>query len=395
MEYTRIIAPAAAAMRPSGIRKFFDIAAEMKGCISLGVGEPDFKTPWRIRDAGIRSLEKGKTTYTANAGLKELRQEIAAYMQRRFGLSYDPLAETLVTVGGSEAIDMCIRSLVAPGDEVIIPEPCFVCYQPITTLTGGVPVPVPLRAENEFRLTAAELKAAITPRTKLLVLPFPCNPTGAVMEKQHLEEIAQVLRGTDIMVLSDEIYAELTYGSQPHVSIASLPGMAERTVVVNGFSKAFAMTGWRLGYACGPAPIISVMTKLHQNCIMCAPTTSQHAAVVAMRECDDEIERMRREYDARRRLLVKRLNDMGLACFEPKGAFYVFPSVQATGMSSEAFCEALLYAKQVAVVPGTAFGDSGEGFVRISYAYSVGHLTEALDRIQAFLEERGANAAHG
>lgn len=395
MEYTRIIAPAAAAMRPSGIRRFFDIAAEMKGCISLGVGEPDFKTPWRIRDAGIRSLERGKTTYTANAGLKELRQEIAAYMQRRFGLSYDPLAETLVTVGGSEAIDMCIRSLVAPGDEVVIPEPCFVCYQPITTLTGGVPVPVPLKAENEFRLTAAELKAAITPRTKLLVLPFPCNPTGAVMEKQHLEEIAQVLRGTDIMVLSDEIYAELTYGSQPHVSIASLPGMAERTVVVNGFSKAFAMTGWRLGYACGPAPIISVMTKLHQNCIMCAPTTSQHAAVVAMRECDDEIERMRREYDARRRLLVKRLNDMGLACFEPKGAFYVFPSVQATGMSSEAFCEALLYAKKVAVVPGTAFGDSGEGFVRISYAYSVSHLTEALDRIQAFLEERGANAAHG
>lgn len=395
MEYTRIIAPAAAAMRPSGIRRFFDIAAEMKGCISLGVGEPDFKTPWRIRDAGIRSLERGKTTYTANAGLKELRQEIAAYMQRRFGLSYDPLAETLVTVGGSEAIDMCIRSLVAPGDEVVIPEPCFVCYQPITTLTGGVPVPVPLKAENEFRLTAAELKAAITPRTKLLVLPFPCNPTGAVMEKQHLEEIAQVLRGTDIMVLSDEIYAELTYGSQPHVSIASLPGMAERTVVVNGFSKAFAMTGWRLGYACGPAPIISVMTKLHQNCIMCAPTTSQHAAVVAMRECDDEIERMRREYDARRRLLVKRLNDMGLACFEPKGAFYVFPSVQATGMSSKAFCEALLYAKKVAVVPGTAFGDSGEGFVRISYAYSVSHLTEALDRIQAFLEERGANAAHG
>ena len=395
MEYERIVAPAAAAMRPSGIRKFFDIAAELEGCISLGVGEPDFKTPWRIRAAGIRSLEKGKTTYTANAGLKELRQEIAAYMQRRFGLCYEPLKEVLVTVGGSEAIDMCIRSLVAPGDEVIIPEPCFVCYQPITTLTGGVPVPVPLKAENEFRLTAAELKAAITPRTKLLVLPFPCNPTGAVMEKEHLEEIAQVLRETDIVVLADEIYAELTYGDKRHVSIASLPGMAERTVVVNGFSKAFAMTGWRLGYACGPAPLISVMTKLHQNCIMCAPTTSQYAAVVAMRECDDEIERMRREYDMRRRLLVKRLNEMGLACFEPKGAFYVFPSVQATGLSSEAFCEALLYAQKVAVVPGTAFGDSGEGFVRISYAYSVNHLTEALDRIQAFLQEREAGAAHG
>ena len=395
MDYAKIISAAARDMRPSGIRKFFDIAAEMKDCISLGVGEPDFKTPWTVRDAGIRSLEKGKTTYTANAGLKELRQEIAAYMQRRFGLCYEPLKEVLVTVGGSEAIDMCIRSLVAPGDEVIIPEPCFVCYQPITTLTGGVPVPVPLKAENEFRLTAAELKAAITPRTKLLVLPFPCNPTGAVMEKEHLEEIAQVLRETDIVVLADEIYAELTYGDKRHVSIASLPGMAERTVVVNGFSKAFAMTGWRLGYACGPAPLISVMTKLHQNCIMCAPTTSQYAAVVAMRECDDEIERMRREYDMRRRLLVKRLNEMGLACFEPKGAFYVFPSVQATGLSSEAFCEALLYAQKVAVVPGTAFGDSGEGFVRISYAYSVNHLTEALDRIQAFLQEREAGAAHG
>lgn len=367
----------------------------MKDAISLGVGEPDFETPWHIREEGIYSLEKGRTFYTSNAGLRELKVEISSYLKRRFDVTYDPDHEVMVTVGGSEAIDMCIRSLVAPGDEVIIPEPCFVCYQPITTLTGGVPVPVPLKAENEFRLTAAELKAAITPRTKLLVLPFPCNPTGAVMEKEHLEEIAQVLRETDIVVLADEIYAELTYGDKRHVSIASLPGMAERTVVVNGFSKAFAMTGWRLGYACGPAPLISVMTKLHQNCIMCAPTTSQYAAVVAMRECDDEIERMRREYDMRRRLLVKRLNEMGLACFEPKGAFYVFPSVQATGLSSEAFCEALLYAQKVAVVPGTAFGDSGEGFVRISYAYSVNHLTEALDRIQAFLQEREAGAAHG
>lgn len=390
IDYERIVSPAAAAMRPSGIRKFFDIAAEMPDCISLGVGEPDFKTPWRIRDAGIRSLEKGQTTYTANAGLKELRQEIGAYMQRRFGLCYDPLKETMVTVGGSEAIDMCIRALVAPGDEVIIPEPSFVCYQPITTLTGGVPVPVPLKLENQFRLTAAELKAAITPKTKLLILPFPCNPTGAVLERAQLEELAAVLRGTNVMVLSDEIYAELTYGETRHVSIASVPGMAERTIVVNGFSKAFAMTGWRLGYACGPEPIIKVMTKLHQNCIMCAPTTSQHAAVVAMRECDDEIERMRQEYDLRRRFLVKRLNGMGLACFEPKGAFYVFPSIRATGLTSEQFCEKLLYAKKVAVVPGTAFGDSGEGFLRISYAYSIQHLQEALDRIEAFLQEAGA-----
>lgn len=387
MDYERLIAPAAAAMRPSGIRKFFDLAAEMKDCISLGVGEPDFKTPWRIRDAGIQTLQKGRTTYTANAGMKELRQEIAAYMNRRFGLRYNPEGEVLVTVGGSEAIDMCIRSLVAPGDEVIIPEPCFVCYQPITTLTGGVPVPVELRAEDDFRLTAEALRRAITPKTKLLVLPFPSNPTGAVMERSDLEAIAQVLEGTNIMVLSDEIYAELNYGPNRHVSIASLPGMAERTIVVNGFSKAFAMTGWRLGYACGPKPVLQVMTKLHQNCIMCAPTVSQHAAIVAMRECDEEIEQMRQEYDMRRRFLVKRLNQMGLQCFEPKGAFYVFPSIRSTGMSSEEFCEKLLYAKQVAVVPGTAFGQCGEGFVRISYAYSVKHLEQALDRIEAFLEE--------
>ena len=387
MDYERLIAPAAAAMRPSGIRKFFDLAAEMKDCISLGVGEPDFKTPWRIRDAGIQTLQKGRTTYTANAGMKELRQEIAAYMNRRFGLRYNPEGEVLVTVGGSEAIDMCIRSLVAPGDEVIIPEPCFVCYQPITTLTGGVPVPVELRAEDDFRLTAEALRRAITPKTKLLVLPFPSNPTGAVMERSDLEAIAQVLEGTNIMVLSDEIYAELNYGPNRHVSIASLPGMAERTIVVNGFSKAFAMTGWRLGYACGPKPVLQVMTKLHQNCIMCAPTVSQHAVIVAMRECDEEIEQMRQEYDMRRRFLVKRLNQMGLQCFEPKGAFYVFPSIRSTGMSSEEFCEKLLYAKQVAVVPGTAFGQCGEGFVRISYAYSVKHLEQALDRIEAFLEE--------
>ena len=387
MDYSKLISPAAQAMRPSGIRKFFDLAAEMKDCISLGVGEPDFKTPWRIRDAAIKSLQAGRTTYTANAGMKELRIEIANYMKRRFGLEYDALGEVLVTVGGSEAIDLCIRSLVAPGDEVIIPEPCFVCYQPITTLTGGVPVPVALRAEDEFRLTPEALKAAITPRTKLLILPFPSNPTGAVMEREDLEAIAEVLRDTNIIVLSDEIYAELNYGANRHVSIASLPGMWERTVVVNGFSKAFAMTGWRMGYACGPKPLIQVMTKLHQNCIMCAPTISQYAAIVAMRECDEEIEEMRQEYDMRRRFLVRRLNEMGLQCFEPKGAFYVFPSIQSTGMTSEEFCEKLLYAKQVAVVPGTAFGDCGEGFVRISYAYSVKHLEQALERIGAFLKE--------
>ena len=391
MNYDQILNQKIQGVKPSGIRKFFDILEEMTDAITLGIGEPDFVTPWHIRDAGIYSLERGHTKYTSNAGMLELRREIANYLKRRFDLSYDYTSQVLVTVGGSEAIDMAIRSLVAPGDEVIIPEPCFVCYQPITTLTGGVPVPVPLKAENEFRLTAEELKAAITPKTKLLVLPFPCNPTGAVMEKEHLEAIAQVLRGTDIMVLSDEIYAELNYGTERHVSIASLPGMAERTIVVNGFSKAFAMTGWRLGYACGPAPVMKIMTKLHQNCIMCAPTTSQYAAVVAMRECDDEIERMRREYDVRRRLLVKRFNDMGMDCFEPKGAFYVFPSIQRTGLSSADFCEKLLYSQKVAVVPGTAFGDSGEGYVRVSYAYSVNHLTEALGRIERFLEELGVH----
>lgn len=387
MEYEKLIAPAAAAMRPSGIRKFFDLAADMPECISLGVGEPDFKTPWAIREAGIDSLEHGRTRYTANAGLKELRAEIARYLQRRMHLTYDPADEILVTVGGSEAIDMCIRALVSPGDEVIIPEPCFVCYEPITTLSGGVPVPVACRPENDFRLSAADLAAALTPRTKLLILPFPNNPTGAVMEREDLEEIAKVLRGTDVMVLSDEIYAELTYGLHPHVSIAALPGMAERTIVVNGFSKAYAMTGWRLGYACGPAPILRVMTKIHQSAIMSAPTTSQYAAIVAMRECDSEIERMRDEYNHRRRFVVKALNDMGLTCFEPRGAFYAFPCIRSTGMSSEAFCTALLEQKHVALVPGNAFGASGEGYCRVSYAYSVEHLQEALSRIRAFLAE--------
>lgn len=387
MDYAKLIAPAAQAMRPSGIRRFFDLAAEMPECISLGVGEPDFKTPWAVREAGIESLELGHTRYTSNAGLKELRIEISHYLERRFGLRYDPMSQVLITVGGSEAIDMCIRTLVQPGDEVIIPEPCFVCYEPITTLSGGVPVPVPCRAEDAFRLRADALAAAITPRTKLLIMPFPNNPTGAVMEKEDLEAIAQVLRGTNIMVLSDEIYAELTYGLQPHVSTASLPGMAERTVVVNGFSKTYAMTGWRLGYACGPAPILQVMTKIHQSAIMSAPTTSQYAAITALRDCDLEIDRMRDEYNMRRRLVVRSFNEMGLHCFEPRGAFYAFPCIQSTGMTSEEFCTRLLEKKHVAIIPGGAFGASGEGYARVSYAYSVEHLTEALKRIREFLQQ--------
>lgn len=387
MDYTKLIAPAAQAMRPSGIRRFFDLAAEMPDCISLGVGEPDFKTPWAVREAGIESLEMGRTRYTSNAGLKELRIEISRYLERRFGLRYDPMRQVLITVGGSEAIDMCIRTLVQPGDEVIIPEPCFVCYEPITTLSGGVPVPVRCREEDEFRLRADALAAAITPRTKLLIMPFPNNPTGAVMEREDLEAIAEVLRGTDIMVLSDEIYAELNYGLQPHVSIATLPGMAERTVVVNGFSKTYAMTGWRLGYACGPEPILQVMTKIHQSAIMSAPTTSQYAAITALKECDQEIDRMRDEYNMRRRLVVRSFNEMGLRCFEPRGAFYAFPCIRSTGMSSEEFCTRLLEAKHVAIIPGGAFGSSGEGYARVSYAYSVEHLTEALKRIREFLQQ--------
>ncbi len=386
MDYNNLIAPAARAMRPSGIRKFFDLAADMPHCISLGVGEPDFKTPWAVREAGIESLERGKTRYTANAGIKELRGEIANYLTRRFALPYAPADEIVVTVGGSEAIDLCVRALVAPGDEVIIPEPCFVCYDPITTLAGGVAVHVECKAEDEFRLNPAALKAAITPRTKLLILPFPNNPTGAVMERQHLEEIADVLCGTDIMVLSDEIYAELNYGKALHVPFATLPDMWQRTITVNGFSKSYAMTGWRLGYACGPAPIIAVMTKIHQSAIMSAPTTSQYAAIAALRECDGEIERMRDEYNMRRRLCVKGFHDLGLDCFTPQGAFYVFPCIKSTGLTSQEFCTRLLQEKEVAVVPGDAFGASGAGYVRISYAYSVEHLTEALKRIKEFVQ---------
>ena len=375
-------------MRPSGIRKFFDLAADMPHCISLGVGEPDFKTPWSVRDAGIRSLELGRTKYTANAGLKDLRKEICTYLQRRFELHYQE-ENVLVTVGGSEAIDLTIRAVVQPGEEVIIPEPCFVCYEPITQLTGGVPVHIATRAEDQFRLTADQLRAAITPRTKLLIFPYPNNPTGAVMSAAEMEEIAAVLRETNVLVLSDEIYSELTYGLDRHVSIASLPGMAERTIVVNGFSKSYAMTGWRLGYAAGPAPLVKVMTKIHQSCIMSAPTTSQYAAITALRQCDDQIEMMRDEYNRRRRYVVKALNDMGLTCFEPRGAFYVFPSIQISGLTSSEFCEQLLREKEVAIIPGSAFGASGEGYARISYAYSVDHLQTAMKRIREFLTEHG------
>ena len=388
MNYDELLAPAAKAMRPSGIRKFFDLAADMPHCISLGVGEPDFKTPWSVRDAGIRSLELGRTKYTANSGLKELRGEICNYLQRRFDLHYKE-ENILVTVGGSEAIDLTIRAVVQPGDEVIIPEPCFVCYEPITQLTGGVPVHIATRAEDQFRLTADQLRAAITPRTKLLIFPYPNNPTGAVMSAAEREEIAAVLRETNVLVLSDEIYSELTYGLDRHVSIASLPGMAERTIVVNGFSKSYAMTGWRLGYAAGPAPLVKVMTKIHQSCIMSAPTTSQYAAITALRQCDDQIEMMRDEYNRRRRYVVKALNDMGLTCFEPRGAFYVFPSIQISGLTSSEFCEQLLREKEVAIIPGSAFGASGEGYARISYAYSVDHLQTAMKRIREFLTEHG------
>ena len=388
MNYDELLAPAAKAMRPSGIRKFFDLAADMPHCISLGVGEPDFKTPWSVRDAGIRSLELGRTKYTANSGLKELRGEICNYLQRRFELHYKE-ENVLVTVGGSEAIDLAIRAVVQPGDEVIIPEPCFVCYEPITQLTGGVPVHIATRAEDQFRLTADQLRAAITPRTKLLIFPYPNNPTGAVMSAAEMEEIAAVLRETNVLVLSDEIYSELTYGLDRHVSIASLPGMAERTIVVNGFSKSYAMTGWRLGYAAGPAPLIKVMTKIHQSCIMSAPTTSQYAAITALRQCDDQIEMMRDEYNRRRRYVVKALNEMGLTCFEPRGAFYVFPSIQISGLTSSEFCEQLLREKEVAIIPGSAFGASGEGYARISYAYSVDHLQTAMKRIREFLKEHG------
>ena len=388
MDYEKILNPTVTRdIKPSGIRKFFDIAASMEGVISLGVGEPDFPTPWHIRQAGIKSLEGSKTRYTSNSGLIELREEICKYISRRYCVDYDPKSEVLVTVGGSEGIDAAIRALVAYGDEVIIPQPSFVCYEPIVRLAGGVPVIVNLKAENDFRLTAKELREAITDKTKLLVFPFPSNPTGAIMEREDLEEIAEVLRGTDICVLSDEIYSELTYGGKRHVSIASIDGMRERTVLVNGFSKSYSMTGWRMGYACAPAPVIAQMTKIHQFAIMSAPTTSQYAAVEALKNGDDDVERMVGEYDMRRRLVVHGFNKIGMDCFEPKGAFYCFPSIKMTGMTSEEFCEKLLLSKKVAVVPGSAFGECGEGFVRVSYCYSTEHIKEALSRIEEFLKE--------
>ena len=373
-------------IKPSGIRKFFDIVSEMQDAISLGVGEPDFDTPWHIRDEGIYSLEKGRTFYTSNAGLKELRVEIANYLDRRFGLNYHPEQEMLITVGGSEAIDIAMRAMLDPGDEVLIPQPSYVSYVPCAVLANGVPVIIELKAENEFRLTAEELEAAITPKTKLLVLPFPNNPTGSVMERKDLEAIAKVIEKYDLYVLSDEIYAELTY-LEKHVSIASLPGMKERTILISGFSKSHAMTGWRLGYACGPAVIIKQMLKIHQFAIMCAPTTSQYAAVEAMKNGDADVAMMREEYNGRRRYLMKRFKDMGLECFEPFGAFYAFPCIKEFGMTSDEFATRLLNAKKVAVVPGAAFGDCGEGFLRISYAYSLDDLKEALDRVEEFITE--------
>ena len=388
IDYGKILNPTVVNdIKPSGIRRFFDIAASMDDVISLGVGETDFPTPWHIRRAGIKSLENSKTRYTSNAGLIELREEISRYVSGRYGIAYNPQNEVLVTVGGSEGIDGAIRALVAPGDEVIIPQPSFVCYEPIVRLSGGVPVIVELKAENEFRLTANELRDAITDKTKLVIFPFPSNPTGAIMEKEDLVEIADVLRDTNICVLSDEIYSELTYGGLRHVSIASIDGMRERVVLVNGFSKAYSMTGWRMGYVCAPAPIIAQMTKIHQFAIMSAPTTSQYAAVEALRNGDGDIEHMVAEYDMRRRLMVHGFNKLGMDCFEPKGAFYCFPSIQKTGMTSEEFCEKLLVSKKVAVVPGSAFGRCGEGFIRASYCYSTDHIKEALSRIEEFLRE--------
>ncbi len=372
-------------IKPSGIRKFFDLVSEMKDAISLGVGEPDFDTPWHIRDEGIYSLERGRTFYTSNAGLKELKEEIANYLRRRVHVDYDDRHEILVTVGGSEAIDMAMRVMLNPGEEVLIPQPSYVSYEPCTIMAGGKPVIIELKAENEFRLTPEELLEHITDKTKLLVLPFPNNPTGAIMEQKDLEAIAKVIIEKDLYVLSDEIYSELTY-KEDHVSIASIPGMQERTILINGFSKAYAMTGWRLGYACGPRKIIEQMTKLHQYAIMCAPTTSQYAAVEALRNGDDDVAMMREAYNQRRRYLVHAFKEMGLECFEPYGAFYIFPCIKEFGMTSEEFASRFLMEEKVAVVPGTAFGDCGEGFLRISYAYSLENLKEALGRMQKFID---------
>lgn len=386
MDYAKLLSPVVQKVKPSGIRKFFDIANTMKDVISLGVGEPDFPTPWEIRKAGILSLEAGKTRYTANRGLEQLREEISHWMERKYGLSYDPSDEILVTVGGSEAIDGTIRAVVCPGDEVIIPQPSYVCYEPLVRLSGGIPVILETTAEHDFRVTSEMLRGALTDRTKLLILPYPCNPTGGIMERADLEALAEVLRGTDVLVLSDEIYSELTFGGKRHVSPAAVEGMKERTVVVNGFSKTFSMTGWRMGFACGPAGLMEQITKIHQFAIMCAPTTAQYAAVEALRHGDDAVESMKEEYDMRRRLIVAGFNRLGLSCREPMGAFYAFPCIRSTGLTSEEFCERLLYAERVAVVPGTAFGQGGEGFIRASYCYSTDHIKEALRRIGRFLD---------
>ncbi len=387
MDYDKLFNPTVVNMKPSGIRKFFDIAESMENVISLGVGEPDFPTPWQVRSAGIRSLEQSRTKYTSNAGMAILREEIAKFMNRKYNLTYEPQGEILVTVGGSEAIDLCIRAVVAPGDEVIIPQPSYVCYEPITCLAGGVPVIIETKAEDDFKVTPQQLKDAITPKTKALILPYPCNPTGGIMEKEDLEAIADVLKDKNILVISDEIYSELTFGGRKHVSIASMEGMKDKTVVINGFSKNFSMTGWRLGFACGPAQIVKQVTKIHQFAIMCAPTTSQYAAIEALQNCDEVVASMIEEYDMRRRIMVAGFNQMGLTCREPAGAFYAFPCIASTGLSSEEFCEKLLYAKEVAVVPGTAFGKGGEGFIRVSYCYSTEHIREALRRIEEFVAQ--------
>ena len=376
-------------VKPSGIRKFFDIVSEMKDAISLGVGEPDFDTPWHIREEGIYSLERGRTYYTSNSGLKELREEIARYLERKNNLKYDINHEIMITVGGSEAIDIAMRAMINPGDEVIIPQPSYVSYLPCVQLTHGVPVIINLKEEDEFRLTADELRAAITDKTKILVMPFPNNPTGAIMTREDLEEIAKICVEKDIFVISDEIYSELTYGDAKHVSIAEFAGMRERTIVINGFSKAYAMTGWRLGYAAGPELILSQMLKIHQFCIMCAPTTSQYAAVEALKNGDEDVERMTEQYNMRRRFLLEELKSMGIECFEPLGAFYIFPNTKKFGMTSEEFATNLLKEQKLAVVPGTAFGDCGEGFIRISYAYSMEQLKVALERIRAFAKDHG------
>ena len=383
MDYEKLMSENVRTLQPSGIRKFFDILDTMKDAISLGIGEPDFVTPWHIREAGVYSLEQGFTKYTSNAGLIRLRGAVSDYLKRRFDIDYDP-ARVFITVGGSEAIDLCIRAMLNPGDEVIIPVPSFVCYGPLVTMANGVPVYVETKAENEFRLTAQELRSAITPRTKLLVLPYPNNPTGAIMERGDLEAIAEVLRGTDIMVLSDEIYAELTYG-QTHVSPCNIPELYERTLLVNGFSKAYAMTGWRLGYVCGPAPILKQMLKIHQYGIMSAPTTSQYAAIEALRNGDGDIETMRDSYDKRRKLMLKGLRDLGLQCFEPRGAFYMFPKIGGYGLTSDQFCTRFLQEEKVAIIPGTAFGPGGEGYTRICYASSVENIETALERLGDFL----------